>query len=81
MAHCCRRCSRPTHYTSSAIAYNVSSILSAALAPIIATALWSAAGGSTWMVGVYLAVSAVLTFISLALTKETKDVDVDNDIK
>jgi metabolite-proton symporter len=67
-------------YTGSAIAYNVSSILGAALAPIIATALWSAAGGSTWMVGVYLAIAAVLTLISLVLTKETKDVDFNGDI-
>ncbi|WEV63940.1 MFS transporter [Bifidobacterium sp. ESL0732] len=68
-------------YTGSAVAYNVSSILGAALAPIIATALWSAAGGSTWMVGVYLAISGMLTFVSLILTKETKDMDFDNDIK
>lgn len=67
-------------YTGSAIAYNVSSILGAALAPIIAVALWNAAGGSTWMVGVYLAAASVLTLISLILTKETKDVDYAGDI-
>jgi MFS family permease len=67
-------------YTGSAIAYNVSSILGAALAPIIATALWAAAGGSTWMVGVYLAVASALTFISLIMTKETKDIDFTGDI-
>ncbi len=62
-------------YTGSAIAYNVSSILGAALAPIIAVALWSKAGGGTWMVGVYLAFAALLTLISLILVKETKDTD------
>lgn len=62
-------------YTGSAIAYNVSSILGAALAPIIAVALWTKAGGSTWMVGVYLAVAAVLTLISLIIVRETKDID------
>ncbi|KFJ04174.1 MFS transporter [Bifidobacterium subtile] len=67
-------------YTGSAIAYNVSSIIGAALAPIIATALWSAAGGSTWMVGVYLAIASVLTLISLILTKETKDIDFNGDL-
>ncbi|WP_239647650.1 MFS transporter [Bifidobacterium psychraerophilum] len=66
-------------YTGSAIAYNVSSILGAALAPIIATALWTLAGGSTWLVGVYLAVAAVLTLISLILMKETKGVDYAGD--
>lgn len=64
-------------YTGSAIAYNVSSILGAALAPIIAVWLWAQAGGSTWSVGIYLSLAAVLTFISLWLTRETKDIDFD----
>jgi metabolite-proton symporter len=62
-------------YTGSAIAYNVSSILGAALAPIVALALWSAADGSTWLVGVYLSGAGVLTLIALILSKETKDQD------
>ncbi|MFT4295677.1 MAG: MFS transporter [Micropruina sp.] len=62
-------------YTGSAVAYNVSSILGAALAPIIAVALWSWAGGSVWPVGVYLALAGVLTLIALLLTRETKDTD------
>ncbi|MCW3158339.1 MFS transporter [Micropruina sonneratiae] len=62
-------------YTGSAIAYNVSSILGAAVAPIIAVALWAAAGGSTWSVGVYLAGAGVLTLIALLLSRETKDTD------
>jgi metabolite-proton symporter len=62
-------------YTGSAIAYNVSSILGAALAPIIALALWSAADGSTWLVGVYLSGAGVLTLIALILSQETKDQD------
>ncbi len=60
-------------YTGSAIAYNVSSILGAAVAPIIAVALWAQAGGSTWLVGVYLAGSGALTLIALFLSRETKD--------
>ncbi|WP_447942523.1 MFS transporter [Microbacterium aurum] len=67
-------------YTGSAVSYNVSSILGAALAPIVATALWAAAGGSPWLVGVYLTGSAVLTLIALWLSKETKDVDYDTNI-
>lgn len=62
-------------YTGSAIAYNVSSILGAALAPIIAVALWAKAGGSTWLVGIYLAGAGVLTLIALVLTRETKEID------
>ena len=64
-------------YTGSAIAYNVSSILGAALAPIIAVALWAQAGGSTLLVGLYLAGASVLTLISLVLSRETKDTNYD----
>lgn len=62
-------------YTGSAVAYNVSSILGAALAPIVALALWAAADGGTWLVGVYLSGAGVLTLIALILTRETKDAD------
>ena len=65
-------------YTGSAISYNVSSILGAAVAPFIAVALWQAADGSPWLVGVYLSSMAVLTFIALLVTRETKDVDYVN---
>ena len=64
-------------YTGSAVAYNVSSILGAALAPIIAVWLWGLADGSPIYVGIYLAGAAALTFISLLLTPETKDVDIE----
>ncbi|WP_159501155.1 MFS transporter [Microbacterium sp. 18062] len=64
-------------YTGSAISYNVSSILGAAVAPSIALGLWAAAGGEPWLVGLYLSGAAVLTLIALILSKETKDVDYD----
>ena len=64
-------------YTGSGIAYNVSSILGAAVAPFIGTALWAAGGGSPFWVGVYLSVMAVLTLIALLLSTETKDVDYE----
>lgn len=62
-----------TRYTGSAIAYNVSSILGAALAPIIAMQLWGQDKGSTGLVGWYLAIMSVITLISLLLTRETKN--------
>ncbi|WP_404431669.1 MHS family MFS transporter [Microbacterium lacus] len=67
-------------YTGSAISYNVSSILGAALAPLVAVALWAAAGGSPWLVGAYLSAMGVLTLVALWLAPETKDVDYDDDL-
>jgi metabolite-proton symporter len=67
-------------YTGSAIAYNVASILGAAVAPFIGTWLWAVGGGNPWLVGVYLAGSGVLTLIALLLSRETKDVDYDDSL-
>ena len=64
-------------YTGSGIAYNVSSILGAAVAPFIAVALWRTGDGSPFWVGVYLSGMAVLTLISLLLGSETKDIDIE----
>jgi len=62
-------------YTGSAISYNVSSILGAAVAPFIAVALWGATGGNPVLVGVYLSAMGVITLVALILSKETKDAD------
>lgn len=64
-------------YTGSAVAYNVSSILGAALAPLVAVVLWAAGGGNPWLVGLYLSGAGVLTLVALILSRETKDVDYD----
>ena len=62
-------------YTGSAISYNVSSILGAAVAPFIAVALWGAAGGSPVWVGIYLSAMGVITLVALLISRETKNVD------
>ncbi|WBU36841.1 MFS transporter [Homoserinibacter sp. YIM 151385] len=67
-------------YTGSAISYNVSSILGAAVAPFIAVALWTAAGGSIWLVGVYLSAMAVLTLVALLLSRETRDIAYESNV-
>ncbi|MBT8160012.1 MULTISPECIES: MFS transporter [Arthrobacter] len=67
-------------YTGSAVSYNLSSILGAAVAPFIAVWLWEAAKGSTVLVGIYLSAMAVLTLVALFLTKETKDADYANNV-
>ncbi|MET3809645.1 MFS transporter [Arthrobacter sp. UYEF3] len=67
-------------YTGSAISYNVASILGAAVAPFIAVWLWEMSKGSPVLVGVYLSVMSVLTLVALFLSKETKDVDYENNL-
>ncbi len=67
-------------YSGSAISYNVSSILGAALAPIVAVALWAAADGAPVLVGLYLSAMGVLTMIAVILAPETKDIDFDDDL-
>ncbi|MFJ3489332.1 MFS transporter [Leifsonia aquatica] len=67
-------------YTGSAIAYNLSSVLGAAVAPTIAVWLWTVGGGSTVWVGVYLSLAGVLTLIALLLSKETKDIDFSDNV-
>lgn len=64
-------------YTGSGIAYNVASILGAAVAPFIAVELWKVGGGSPFWVGVYLTAMAVLTLVALLLGGETRDVDIE----
>ncbi|MFK8253153.1 MFS transporter [Ancylobacter terrae] len=65
-------------YTGSGIAYNVASILGAAVAPFIAVALWRYGEGSPFWVGVYLSAMATITLIALLLGPETKDVDIEH---
>jgi MFS family permease len=62
-------------YTGSGIAYNVSGILGAAVAPFIAT--WLATKYGVAWVGVYLIGAAILTFIALLLMRETKDISLE----
>ena len=62
-------------YTGSAISYNLASILGAAVAPFIAVALWAAAGGSPWLVGIYLAAMGIITLVALIISKDTGDID------
>jgi MFS family permease len=67
-------------YSGSAISYNVSSILGAAIAPLIAVWLWQLGDGNPWLVGLYLSAMSVLTFIALLIAPETKNVDYNGDL-
>ncbi|MFY2788619.1 MFS transporter [Rhodococcus sp. KRD162] len=63
-------------YTGSGISYNTASILGAAVAPFIAT--WLVSSYGVGWVGVYLAIAASLTLISLIIMRETRDQSLDN---
>jgi metabolite-proton symporter len=64
-------------YTGSAFAYNMSSILGAAVAPFIAVWLWTLGEGSPFWVGIYLSVMGVITLVALYLSRETRDLDLE----
>ncbi|KKF03403.1 MFS transporter [Mycolicibacterium obuense] len=63
-------------YTGSGVAYNVSSILGAAIAPFVAT--WLATSYGVAWVGVYLMCAALLTLIALLVMRETRDASLDD---
>lgn len=63
-------------YTGSGIAYNVASILGAAITPFIAVYLNAQMGVSA--VGWYLTFAAVITLIALWFSPETKHADLEN---
>ncbi|MBI9000406.1 MHS family MFS transporter [Corynebacterium sp. CCM 9185] len=61
-------------YTGSGIAYNLASILGAAIAPFVATALVAAFGVAS--VGAYLVVVSVISLIAIRCMHETRYVDM-----
>ncbi|MBV1904917.1 MAG: MHS family MFS transporter [Pseudomonadales bacterium] len=63
-------------YSGASLGYQMGAILGGALAPIIATALWSDFG--TFYVAVYIAFISVLTLASVILLAETNGVDLEN---
>ena len=61
-------------YTGSSLAFSMSGILGASLAPTIAT--WLARNYGINYVGYYLSAAAALTFFGLLAVRETKDFDI-----
>jgi MFS family permease len=64
----------PVRYTGSSLAFSFAGILGASVAPYIA--IWLAKTYGLQFVGYYLSASAVLSFVALSLTRETKDDDL-----
>jgi len=63
-------------YTGSGIAYNVSSILGAAIAPFIAT--WLVAQVGVHAVGFYLAIVSAISLIAVLSMKELSKQDLND---
>ena len=64
-----------TRYTGSGVAYNLASILGAALTPFVAT--WLAQKYGPGSVGVYLALLAISSLVALFASQETKLTNLD----
>ncbi|WP_255950229.1 MFS transporter [Streptomyces odontomachi] len=62
---------RNVRYTGLSLAYQGSAVVGG-LTPLIAASLLSLAGGAPWLVGAFLALSGVVTVISVARTPETR---------
>ncbi|QAB39365.1 MFS transporter [Acinetobacter baumannii] len=65
-------------YTGSALTFNLAGIFGASFAPIIATKLAETYG--LYAVGYYLTAASLLSLIAFLLIRETKNVDVNNQI-
>ncbi|ANZ64899.1 MFS transporter [Secundilactobacillus paracollinoides] len=62
-----------TRYSGAGIAYNASAIVGAAFAPTLAS--WLVDQWGIHAVGFYLAIMAIVAFLALLTTKETKEID------
>ncbi|MDQ1597442.1 MAG: transporter, family, shikimate and dehydroshikimate transport protein [Microbacteriaceae bacterium] len=60
-----------TRYSALAVSTNIGSVISSGPASLIAGALVAAAGGSAWMVSIYIIVVAVISLLSAIFAPET----------
>jgi MHS family shikimate/dehydroshikimate transporter-like MFS transporter len=63
-------------YSGISFSYQLAAILGGSLAPIIAVALTSWAGGASWPVATYLAVNALISLVSVYLASEKYRVSI-----
>ncbi|GAA1350958.1 MFS transporter [Falsarthrobacter nasiphocae] len=66
-------------YTGSAVAYNLSSVIGAAPASFVAVWLWHV-GGNAVLVGLYLALAALITLAAVFFSKDTRDVAFEDNV-
>ncbi len=63
-------------YSGASLGYQLASPLAGGLAPLVATWLLRASGGSAWPVAVYMVAMAALTLLSVYLAEETHRTDL-----
>jgi MHS family shikimate/dehydroshikimate transporter-like MFS transporter len=66
--------------SGTSVSYNISAMLAAAPAPLVATALLTWAGGNSWPVAVYIGLGALLAFVSVYLATESFRSDLDAEV-
>ena len=71
-------------YTGASVGYQLASILAGAIAPIVALRLLGsadggAAGANTTAVGIYIAITSLLTVIAVLAVKETRNTSLRHD--
>lgn len=57
-------------YAGSSLAYTLAGVIGGAVAPIIFTALYGAAGGGWYLIAVYILVAAVVTIVGMLLGRD-----------
>ncbi|WP_040832327.1 MFS transporter [Nocardia jiangxiensis] len=58
-------------YSGASLGYQIGAVLSGGFAPLIAAALLSIGGGRPWLIVVYFAVLAAITFVSAHVARDT----------
>jgi len=64
---CCDLFEARLRYTGISLVYQIGSVLSISLTPIIATSLFALAHGTPWLIGGYLVIASVVSALSVAL--------------
>ncbi|WP_405474062.1 MFS transporter [Paenarthrobacter ilicis] len=59
-------------YAGSSLAYTLAGVIGGALAPVIFTLLFGAAGGGWYLIAVYILVAAVITIVGMLLGRDPK---------
>jgi MFS family permease len=64
-------------YSGISFSYQMAGMLGGALAPIISTALIQWAGGASWPVATYLAITAFISLVAVYLASDRYKVKID----